>query len=210
MKMIRNGAVISGLAANAADINYKDLYGNESSVKDQLDNINLAIGEGGIDSIREQNNGRPLKFWVGTCAEYAPLDNHPDPNTLYIKTDESLLMQDNIIVEEVFVEGVTPKNSFKAYTANIDKEGYVPISCTLISSNNPNDLPLGMGYRKTTTGKWEAYTQLRNISSTDIAHSVSSGSPVVFKVTYIKNNIYDNGVQKSKTDRTGELLNGKY
>lgn len=43
---------------------------------------------GCIDSIKEQNGGLPIKFWLGTNAEYNAIETK-DANTFYIMSDDS-------------------------------------------------------------------------------------------------------------------------
>ncbi len=46
------------------------------------------IDTGFVTTIKEQNKGQGLMFWVGTTAEYEALEERPN-NVLYIKTDDT-------------------------------------------------------------------------------------------------------------------------
>jgi hypothetical protein len=64
------------------------------------------IDTGFVTTIKEQNKGQGLMFWVGTTAEYNALTTKPN-NVLYIKTDDTSAQDIN--------------NNFEALQASIDQ-----------------------------------------------------------------------------------------
>lgn len=59
------------------------------------------IDTGFVTTIKEQNKGQGLMFWVGTSAEYNALTTKPD-NVLYIKTDDTSAADINAAINELY------------------------------------------------------------------------------------------------------------
>ncbi|MDE5763762.1 MAG: hypothetical protein K2I00_02205 [Ruminococcus sp.] len=80
---------------------YKNYCLDEIFTKEQILNIiSQAVGNGEINNVnwgavsvlKEINKNQPLRFWVGTTAEYNSV-NPKENNVLYIKTDDTSLAE---------------------------------------------------------------------------------------------------------------------
>lgn len=63
--------------------------------------VRRELEEGGfVESLKEQNKGAKLTFWVGTTAEYEAISNK-EKNCLYISTDDPMTDEIQAAIEEI-------------------------------------------------------------------------------------------------------------
>ena len=142
------------------------------------------VNTGFVTTIKEQNNGAGLMFWVGTTAQYNAIETKQN-NVLYIKTDDTSAQAINTAIAALQETQTSQGGSIATILTTLAAVKGVTDSIAFVSDYEDNTLTLLQMFQKYSTKSYVQYA-LESCSETiypeDVSYPSSNSNRIIVTI----------------------------